>query len=54
MFFDLQGETGFIVVVGSGDTQEYRVDKRGTRSKRAPGGCLRLLVAMKDVASDET
>ena len=54
MFFDLQGETDFIVVVGSGDTQEYRVDRRGTRSKRAPGGCLRLLVAMKDVASDET
>ena len=25
-----------------------------TRSKRASGGCLRLLVAMKDVASDET
>lgn len=25
-----------------------------TRSKRASGGCLWLLVAMKDVASDET
>jgi hypothetical protein len=35
------------------NTQEIVVAQY-IRSKRAPGGCLRLLVARKDVASDET